>query len=354
MNVSMAATLRPVAPGDDLHAITALLNRAYAPLAAAGMNFSAASQDVATTRERMAAGDSFVMEDETGVCIATVTLSRPRDPQRQPWAAEHPWICAPDIAHVNQFAVEPALQRAGLGARLMAHCEQAARARGAARIVLDTAEPATHLRAWYERLGYHAIGADQWPGKAYRSVVYEKWLPRSPMKTQLLTMARYNAWATAKLFEHVDALPEAQYRRDCGLFFKSVHGTLNHLLVTEHCLWRRRFAEGLSPKLALDAEVQSDRAALKAQLFEGAAAWPPLIEGWSDERLAGTLDYNTSKGVPMSLPFAATLNHVFNHGTHHRGQITAGLTAMGHPCPEIDLVWMLQKQAARPAPLAPL
>jgi uncharacterized damage-inducible protein DinB/predicted N-acetyltransferase YhbS len=343
--------IRALLPSDDLQALTALLHRAYAPLAAAGMNFSAASQDVATTRERMAAGDSFVVDDGAGQPVATVTLSRPRDPKLQPWAAEHLWICAPDIAHVNQFAVQPELQRAGLGARLMAHCEQAARARGAARIVLDTAEPAAHLRAWYERLGYRPIGVDQWPGKTYRSVIYEKPLPRSPLKTQLMTMARYNAWAITQLYEHVEALPEADYRRDCGLFFKSVHGTLNHLLVTEHHLWRRRFAEGLSPKLALDAEVESDRAALKTSLLEGAAAWPALIEGWSDGQLAGTLDYNTSKGVPMSLPFAATLNHVFNHGTHHRGQITAGITAMGRACPEIDLVWMLQKETARPAPL---
>jgi len=53
------------------------------------------------------------------------------------------------------------------------------------------------------------------------------------MKTYFATLARYNAWATRKLFEHIGALPEADYRRDAGLFFKSVHGTLNHLLVAE-------------------------------------------------------------------------------------------------------------------------
>ena len=46
----------------------------------------------------------------------------------------------------------------------------------------------------------------------------------------------------------------------------------------------------------------------------------------------------------MSLPFAATLLHVFNHGTHHRGQITAALTSMGYHCPEIDLVNMLVEE----------
>ncbi len=45
-----------------------------------------------------------------------------------------------------------------------------------------------------------------------------------------------------------------------------------------------------------------------------------------------------------SLPFAATLAHVFNHRTHHRGQITAALTAMGQPAPELDMVYMLQAE----------
>ncbi len=61
-------------------------------------------------------------------------------------------------------------------------------------------------------------------------------------------LARYNVWATARVLDAVRALPEEAYRRDMGLFFKSIHGTLNHLLVGEHHLWFVRFAEGISPK----------------------------------------------------------------------------------------------------------
>lgn len=158
-------------------------------------------------------------------------------------------------------------------------------------------------------------------------------------------LARYNAWATRRLFEHVDALSDDDYRRDAGLFFKSVHGTLNHLLVGEHMLWRRRFADGVSPLLQLDEEIEPDRARLRERLIEGAAAWPPLISSWPEDRFAGVLAYTSTQGVAMQLPFAATLAHVFNHGTHHRGQISAALTAMGHACPELDLVWMLQAES---------
>ena len=155
-------------------------------------------------------------------------------------------------------------------------------------------------------------------------------------------LARYNVWATERLLRAVDALPEADYRRDLGLFFRGIHGTLNHLLVGEHLLWFVRFAEGSSPRVALDAEVESDRAHLASRLREGAARWESLIAGWPAQRWDGVLSYTTMRGTPATLPFAATLAHVFNHGTHHRGQITAALTALGQPCPELDLVYFLQ------------
>ena len=159
------------------------------------------------------------------------------------------------------------------------------------------------------------------------------------------TLSRYNVWATRTLFEHVDALPEAEYRRDAGLFFRSVHGTLNHLLVGEHMAWFPRFAQGVSNRIALDAEVEPDRARLRDRLVEAAQRWAPLIASMPAERFAGTLDYITTRGVAQSLPFAVTLGHVFNHATHHRGQITAAITAMGHACPELDMVWMLRAES---------
>jgi uncharacterized damage-inducible protein DinB len=155
-------------------------------------------------------------------------------------------------------------------------------------------------------------------------------------------LARYNAWATARVLDAVRALPEDAYWRDVGLFFKSIHGTLNHLLVGEHHLWFVRFAESISPTVALDAELEPDRERLDVRLRAGAARWEPLIASFAPDRWDGTLNYTTMRGTAASLPFAATLAHVFNHGTHHRGQITAALTALGQPCPELDFVYYLQ------------
>ena len=125
-----------------------------------------------------------------------------------------------------------------------------------------------------------------------------------------------------------------------------MHGTLNHLLVAD-TVWYPRFAEGVSNKVALDAEIESDRAALRDRLLAAVPRWQKLIASFDDARFTetSTLDYTTTKGIAQSLPFAPTLGHVFNHATHHRGQITAAITAMGYACPEIDWVWMLQAES---------
>jgi uncharacterized damage-inducible protein DinB len=164
------------------------------------------------------------------------------------------------------------------------------------------------------------------------------------------TLASYNVWATQRLFNHIDALPEADYRRDAGLFFKSVHGTLNHLLLGEHLVWFQRFAHGQSPSVPLDTEVETDRVRLRDALTVGAAAWHDFIRDCPSDRWTSPLHFRRINGAPTSLPFAPTLMHVFNHGTHHRGQITAAITAMGYPCPEIDLVLMLVEESTQATP----
>jgi uncharacterized damage-inducible protein DinB len=161
--------------------------------------------------------------------------------------------------------------------------------------------------------------------------------------SHFLGLARYNVWATHRLLEAVEQLSDEDYRRDVGLFFKSIHGTLNHLLVGEHMLWYQRFSKGSSPKVQLDMEAEPDRARLAQALRGGSVNWKPLIESWPAERFEGKLSYTTMRGQNVSLPFAATLAHVFNHGTHHRGQITAAFTMLKQPCPELDLVYYLQQ-----------
>ncbi len=338
-------TIRPLAARDSLAELTALLHQAYAPLAAQGLNFTAAAQDEDTTRRRAAQGQCFVAE-EAGIVLGTVTVCGPYDLATAQWSVDAPWFRDRDTAHFHQFAVAPAHQRRGVGRRLVAACEKWARDGGFKHMALDTALPAVDLRNLYKRMGYADVGQVQWQGKNYRSVIMQKALHHSALHSHLQTMARYNVWATNRLFKHLDALSDADYRRNEGLFFGSVHGTLNHLLVAEHLLWFARFSQGSSPTMALNTEAEPDRQLVRSRLRDGALAWLPLIESLPEERLAGQLAYRRSDGQPQTLPFAATLGHVFNHATHHRGQITAALTVMGQPCPAIDLAWMLVEESA--------
>lgn len=155
------------------------------------------------------------------------------------------------------------------------------------------------------------------------------------------TLARYHVWATTLLLQEVARMDEQDYQRDAGLFFKSVHGTLNHMLVGE-LHWHSRFADGVSLAHRLDAQLETDRASLAAALQQAVGRWRDFVPALTPAQLAGDIHYTRATGQQVTTPFAATLGHVFNHGTHHRGQLSAALTCMGYPCPELDMIYMLQ------------
>ncbi|MEH3086101.1 MAG: DinB family protein [Xylophilus ampelinus] len=169
-------------------------------------------------------------------------------------------------------------------------------------------------------------------------------------------LARYHAWATRRLLaDDLAALGDAEWHRDLGLFFGSVHRTANHLLVTDG-IWFARFAEGTSPRIPLDAQPHAERAPLCAALAAAADRWAGWIDGLDPARLDGELAYVRNNGEAVRLPFAPALGHAFNHATHHRGQITAAVTALGRPGPSLDWVYLLQEEArtaARADPMPP-
>ena len=165
------------------------------------------------------------------------------------------------------------------------------------------------------------------------------------MERYFSALARYHAWATARLLdEHLAHLSDAQWHQDCKLFFGSIHRTVNHLLVTDN-IWYARFAEGLSPRIALDTELHADRAAVCEALGAAVTRWSPWLATLAPECFDGELSYTRNNGEAVRIPFAPALGHVFNHATHHRGQLTAALTAMVHPGPELDWVYLLQQES---------
>lgn len=161
--------IRELSPDDSLEELTELLHRSYRALAEMGLKYVATYQDVATTRRRISQGVTFVAE-WNGKLVGTIVFTRPEHtniPRGKP---------IPLAGKLNQMGVEPALQGMGIGKRLFVHAEEYARAEGVSALVLDTAEPATHLIEWYERMGYQFVEYVQWDITNYRSVVLMKYL----------------------------------------------------------------------------------------------------------------------------------------------------------------------------------
>jgi uncharacterized damage-inducible protein DinB len=164
-------------------------------------------------------------------------------------------------------------------------------------------------------------------------------------KDSFRILAQYNIWATQRLCESLKAVSDDDFNKDVGLYFKSIVGTLNHLLLGEHYLWYSRFKQGISPAIALNTMIQTKKTALLDELQEKSKNWIEFLEQLDEKTLNADLTYKRVSGQQLTLPYAATLMHVFNHGTHHRGQITAAMTGLGYACPELDLVYMLAEQS---------
>lgn len=153
----------------------------------------------------------------------------------------------------------------------------------------------------------------------------------------LVTMAKYHYWAYTELFKSTDALSKEEYTKNIGLFFKSVHGTLNHLCLVDR-LWYGRYIETPIQVTGLDQELFSDYDSLKKSLLLQAQHWIEFVSNINAAQIDSTLNYKNIKGLSKSMPYTLCAFHVFNHGTHHRGQITAALTQLQKPSPEIDLL----------------
>ena len=168
------------------------------------------------------------------------------------------------------------------------------------------------------------------------------------MKPHFLMMARYNAWANLRLYKMAGALPEELYRREVGVYFKSLHGTLNHLLVTDRIWMRRLTGEGSHPN-KLNAIAFDDFASLQAARTSEDLRIVNYTENLQEADIAKERDYTTLNGTPQRQPICEILAHWFNHQTHHRGQAHAILTLVGVTEPDpLDLL-VMQRRAGRSA-----
>ena len=162
-------------------------------------------------------------------------------------------------------------------------------------------------------------------------------------REHVLAMARYNHWQNRSIYGAADMLTDEQRKEPRGAFFGSIHGTLNHLLFGDQ-IWLHRFAGTPKPKvssIATSVDMYEDWAELKDER----GRFDQVLEDW-----AGTLDQNWLEGDLRWFSAAAArelckprwllVTHLFNHQTHHRGQVHCLLTQLGARPGDTDLALM--------------
>ncbi len=161
--------IRSYQASDSLSDLTAMLHRAYAPLARLGMRYLASHQDEATTRQRLSEADAqglvAVLNDQV---VGTITLCQPRHD------AAIGWYARPEVLSFEQFAVDPEFQGAGIGSRLLDAVEARAKSQRALELACDTSEFAADLITMYQRRGYRVVDSADWEVTNYRSVVLSR------------------------------------------------------------------------------------------------------------------------------------------------------------------------------------
>lgn len=162
---------------------------------------------------------------------------------------------------------------------------------------------------------------------------------------EAITLVDYHYWGRDRMLEAVDVLAPEQYTQDLGSSFKSVRDTVVHTYGAEWN-WYLRWV-GNSPTAMLDPaafpDVKSVREAWKSQ----EAKVRPLVRSMGDD-LDRVIRYKALNGEPMESIFSHMLQHVVNHATYHRGQVTTLLRQLGAPGPKSqDLIRFYRDRATR-------
>ena len=157
----------------------------------------------------------------------------------------------------------------------------------------------------------------------------------------------YDAWANRRSFGACAALTPEQFTRDMGSSFHSVRDTLAHIVGAQF-VWLERFHGRIPPGL-LPAADFPDIATLSARSNEIQQGLSDYVNQISAEDLAGGFEYRDLKGNSHRNVRWQTLQHLANHGTYHRGQITTLLRQLGAKAVSTDLIAFYRERAAASA-----
>ena len=150
------------------------------------------------------------------------------------------------------------------------------------------------------------------------------------------TMATYNAWMNDKLYGLCATLDDDARKADRGAFFRSIHGTLDHLVAVDAMLLSN-FRLG-TPTYLPPGTLYEDFALLRWRRDELDREIIDWSAGLSSDWLAEPVSFeHHGDGLPRQVTRGFWVVQMFNHQTHHRGQITTLLTQLGHDVGSTDL-----------------
>ncbi len=151
-----------------------------------------------------------------------------------------------------------------------------------------------------------------------------------PTKEHITEMAAYTRWQNESLFCLCDDLTAEERSADRGMFFTSIEHTLDHILMVDQALLE--FATSGAPPQGFDPNrrVGSSYDGVKRARFEFDESLKQMIAGrsasWFDQQIRFHSErHGRERAFPRSFVFA----QMFNHGTHHRSQITSELHKLG-------------------------
>ncbi len=159
-------------------------------------------------------------------------------------------------------------------------------------------------------------------------------------KQDILTLYQYNQWANAKILNAAAQATREQYLAPAAFPHGGLCGTLVHIMFAEW-IWRNRW-EGTSFTYRLKSKEFPTLETLCARWKEEEQKLMDFVDRLTDEKLNSTISYTNTSGKPFTRILWHMMAHVVNHGTQHRAEAAALLTALGHSPGDIDLIYFLE------------
>jgi len=162
----------------------------------------------------------------------------------------------------------------------------------------------------------------------------------------LRTLLDFHYWARDRMLDAIEPLTPEQWTRDLGNSFRSVRDTVAHIYSAEW-VWYERW-RGNAPAALLSAEQFPDVATIRKAWTEHERHVRALLDGLGEDGVARVIPYTLFSGVASASPLWQMLQHVVNHASYHRGQVTTMLRQLGAaPAKSCDMITFYRELGAK-------